>query len=67
MSIHESLREYKDQLDKLYEEHLETVRALQDTLIHDILPDVVNELSLGPRSEARAREWLEDTGTHVMN
>ncbi|EMD33718.1 hypothetical protein CERSUDRAFT_117796 [Gelatoporia subvermispora B] len=61
MSIHDSLREYKDQLDKLYEEHLETVRALQDTLIHDILPDVVNELSLGQRSETRAREWLEDT------
>lgn len=63
MSIHDSLREHKESLDNLYSEHLETVLSLQETLIRDILPGVVDELRLDPASEDSARQWLHDTGT----
>ncbi|OCH91704.1 hypothetical protein OBBRIDRAFT_728303 [Obba rivulosa] len=61
MSMHDLLQEHKNLLDDLYNEHLETVLALQDTLINDILPGLVDEFRLNPASEARAREWLQDT------
>jgi hypothetical protein len=44
-----------------YTENLDAVRALQSTVIHDILPSVADELELDdPESLEWATEWLED-------
>lgn len=60
MDIVSSLRSYDHSLKRLYREHLGTTTTLQSTMIEEILPDVVNELSLDAQQEDRARAWLSD-------
>ncbi|KAH9058771.1 CRAL-TRIO domain-containing protein, partial [Lactarius vividus] len=44
----------------LYFEHRETVQDLQNTLLTQILPNVVDELGLDKATRERAEEWLHD-------
>ncbi|TFK66503.1 CRAL/TRIO domain-containing protein [Pluteus cervinus] len=44
-----------------YQQHIDEVRVLQDTLVRDILPSVVDELQLSPEAAEWARESLLDT------
>ena len=44
-----------------YHTHLQDVRTLQETLICDILPSVVDEFELEPEAIEWAKEWLSDT------
>ncbi|KAH9083934.1 CRAL-TRIO domain-containing protein, partial [Lactarius deliciosus] len=44
----------------LYFEHRETVQDLQNTLLTQILPNVVDELGLDKAARERTEEWLHD-------
>ncbi|PIL36055.1 hypothetical protein GSI_01715 [Ganoderma sinense ZZ0214-1] len=60
MSIIDVLREKEQQLAELYQTNLESARNLQETLDRDILPGLVDELSLDEEGEQRAKSWLYD-------
>lgn len=47
-----------------YNSNIQSVLALQTTLIRDILPSVTDELGLSPEATEWAKEWLEDTGAY---
>lgn len=60
MDIESSIRSYDHSLKQLYREHLGATMTLQSTMIEEILPDVVNELSLDTPQEDGARASLSD-------
>ncbi|KAI9455473.1 CRAL-TRIO domain-containing protein [Lactarius psammicola] len=47
-------------LNSLYSDHRETVQHLQNALLTQILPNVVDELGLDKAARDRAEEWLHD-------
>lgn len=55
-----SLCSYDENVKRLYREHLKEVTALRSKMIEEVLPDVVDELSLDAHDEDRARAWLTD-------
>ncbi|KAK0448833.1 CRAL-TRIO domain-containing protein [Armillaria borealis] len=61
MDIHALLKVNCDKLLEQYHANLRDVRALQETLINDILPSVSDELHLGDSETNWAKEWLNDT------
>ncbi len=61
MDIHALLKVNCDKLLEQYHANLRDVRALQETLINDILPSVSDELHLGDSETNWAKEWLSDT------
>lgn len=61
MAIYETLLLQQESLAALYNSNLQTVLALQRTLIEEILPGLVDELGLNEEDEQRARQFLEDT------
>ncbi|KAK0455505.1 uncharacterized protein EV420DRAFT_1553992 [Desarmillaria tabescens] len=61
MDIHALLKTNCDKLLEQYHANLRDVRALQETLINDILPSVSDELRLGDLETSWAKEWLNDT------
>lgn len=61
MDIHQVLRQQYDAYNDLYEENLDATQDLQHTLIHDILPGLVDELGWDADKVRFARDWLEDT------
>lgn len=63
MDIHQVLRQRYDAYNDLYEENLDATQDLQHTLIHDILPGLVDELGWDTDKVRFARDWLEDTRT----
>ncbi|PFH49760.1 hypothetical protein AMATHDRAFT_76020 [Amanita thiersii Skay4041] len=63
MDIHEHLQANRQRLLEQYNTNLETVLALQATLLRDILPSVRDELDLSPDATEWARDWLCDTST----
>lgn len=75
MSISSVLQEYVENLQKVYEENLAAVKALQQTLTDEILPGLIDELELGDERLKEAEDWLSDTRTyscyvvliHVLN
>ncbi|KAI0335044.1 CRAL/TRIO domain-containing protein [Cubamyces sp. BRFM 1775] len=60
MSLEESLRAQHDLLTDAYQNNIASARTIQQTLLNDILPGLVDELELDEESEARARLWLND-------
>ena len=66
MDIQNLLQANCERLLEQYQSNLRDVRVLQETLVNDILPDVVDELSLGPEETDWARSWLNDTCTLSM-
>lgn len=67
MSILEVLREKEEQLAELYHTNVVSTRSLQETLEREILPGLVDELSLDEEGEQRARPWLYDLRTSRLS
>lgn len=63
MDVESSLRSYDENLKRLYQEHALEAMSLRSTIIEEILPDVVDELSLDEHQEERAMAWLSDLRT----
>jgi hypothetical protein len=58
-----SIRAIQDQhfrLNSLYFDHRETVQHLQNALLTQILPNVVDELGLDKAARVWAEKWLHD-------
>ena len=66
MDIYSLLQANCDRLLEQYETNLRDVRMLQETMINDILPSVVDELSLGKDEIKWAKSWLKDTRKAVL-
>lgn len=64
MSILSVLQDYVDTLQKIYEENLVAVKALQQTLTDEILPGLIDELELSDERQKEAEDWLSDTRTY---
>jgi hypothetical protein len=70
-SILEVLRVANDALLDQYKQHARDVSLLQDTMINDVLPGVLDDVRAKggyeeeevSRIEAEALDWLEDSGT----
>ncbi|KAJ8461843.1 hypothetical protein ONZ51_g11278 [Trametes cubensis] len=60
MSIEERLHAQHNLLMEAYQNNIASARTIQQTLLRDILPGLVDELELDEESEARARLWLND-------
>ncbi|KAH9892750.1 CRAL/TRIO domain-containing protein [Cubamyces lactineus] len=60
MSLEERLHAHHNLLVEAYQNNIATARTIQQTLLNDILPGLVDELELDEESEARARLWLND-------
>lgn len=60
LNVSQAIRAHNDALTNLYFQHAETVQHLQNTLLTQILPNVVDELGLGKSARDWAREWLQD-------
>ena len=67
MDVESSLRSYDENLKRLYREHIHEAASLRSTMIEEILPDVVDELSLDEHQEERAMAWLSDLRTHTIS
>lgn len=63
MSIHSTLESHIEALHTLYERNFQVVRALQTTLLEEILPALEDELQMDAQNVHDARSWLEDTRT----
>lgn len=61
MNTRDLLQANHDKLLEQYHLNLEGILALQATLIHDILPSVIDEFELGTEATEWAKQWLEDT------
>lgn len=61
MEIHSLLQANCEKLLQQYRANVEGTRLLQERLIADILPSVMDELQMNQDDEIWAREWLEDT------
>ena len=61
LDTYAALQEQYRLLNELYDRNLDAVRQLQATLLHDILPGLVDEQELDATAVDRTREWLEDT------
>lgn len=61
MDIYSLLKKNNENLLKQYKENLELTLSLQNTLLHEVLPHLQDELQLGTDVVAWAREWVEDT------
>lgn len=61
MNTHELLRANCEKLWNLYKTNLDDLKALQSTLVDDILPHLAFELELDDQHVIWATEWLEDT------
>lgn len=61
MDIHSLLEKNNEKLLKQYKENLELTLSLQNTLLHQVLPHLQDELQLGTDVIAWAKEWVEDT------
>lgn len=64
MDIYSLLQANCDRLLEQYQTNVRDVRMLQETMLKDILPSVVDELSLGKEEVDWAKSWLKDTCTH---
>ena len=58
--IHDILLQHHETLNAQYEENSAAAAELQRTLILQILPGLVDELSLDEGSQAYSLAWLED-------
>ena len=67
MSIIDVLREKEEHLAALYQSNFESAQNLQETLGRDILPGLVDELSLDEEGEQRAKSWLYDLRTSRLS
>ena len=63
MDIQSMLAANNSKLLEVYQENHAATVELQQTLLDDVFPHVMNELELGIESKAAcwARVWLEDT------
>jgi hypothetical protein len=61
-SVSRAIRAHNAALTNLYLRHRETVLHIQNTLLTQILPNVLDELALASGDPARdwAQEWLQD-------
>ena len=59
-AIYETLQKHYNTINTQYEDHLDTVRELQKTLVLEILPGLVDELGLDDCDKANALQWLQD-------
>ncbi|KAH9176810.1 CRAL-TRIO domain-containing protein [Lactarius sanguifluus] len=55
-----AIQDHHSRLNSLYFEHRETVQDLQNTLLTQILPNVVDELGLDKAARELTEEWLHD-------
>ncbi len=55
-----AIQDHHFHLNSLYFDHRETVQHLQNALLTQILPNVVDELGLDTAARDRAEEWLHD-------
>ncbi|KAI0001252.1 CRAL-TRIO domain-containing protein [Russula compacta] len=60
LTVSQAIRAHNDALTNIYFQHIETVQHLQNTLLTQILPNVVDELGLAKSARDWAREWLQD-------
>jgi hypothetical protein len=60
LSVSQAIRAHNVALTNLYFHHRETVLHIQNTLLTQILPNVLDELALGHRARDWAQEWLQD-------
>jgi hypothetical protein len=65
MSVRPLLQANCERLLEQYHANLEGVLALQETLVEDILPSIVDEHNLDERTVAWVMEWLGDTGASM--
>jgi hypothetical protein len=60
LSVSLSVRAHDAALTNLYLRHRETVLHIQNTLLTQILPNVLDELALGDAAHDWVQEWLQD-------
>lgn len=63
LTVPRAIRNHNATLIDLYFQHRETVQHLQNALLTQILPNVVDELGLGNAARDWAQEWLQDDRT----
>ena len=63
LTVPQAVRNHNVALTRLYFQHRETVQHLQNTLLTQVLPNVVDELGLGNAARDWAQEWLQDNRT----
>jgi len=59
--MEEKLRTNRDALLDQYNDNLAATRDIQHTLVHDVLPSVVDELALDSDAQQWAKDFLLDT------
>jgi hypothetical protein len=60
ITVSQAIRKHNAALTNLYFQHRETVRQLQNALLSQIFPNVIDELGLGDAARDWAQEWLQD-------
>ena len=60
LSVSRAVRAHDAALTNLYLRHRETVLHIQNTLLSQILPNVLDELALGDAAHDWVQEWLQD-------
>lgn len=65
LTVPQTIRNHNVALTRLYFHHRETVQQLQNTLLTQVLPNVVDELGLGNAARDWAQEWLQDNRTSL--
>jgi hypothetical protein len=60
------VNDYNAALTDLYRQHRETVHQLQNALLTQILPNVVDELGLDDPARDWSQEWLQDGRTSSL-
>jgi hypothetical protein len=63
LTVPQAIRNHNLALTDLYFQHRETVQQLQNALLTQILPNVVDELGLGDAARDWAQGWLQDDRT----
>jgi len=65
LTVPQAIRNHNAALTDLYFQHRETVQQLQNALLTQVLPNVVDELGLDNAARDWAREWLQDDRTSL--
>jgi len=65
LTVPQAIRNHNAALTDLYFQHRETVRQLQNALLTQVLPNVVDELGLDNAARDWAQEWLQDDRTSL--
>jgi hypothetical protein len=66
LAVSQAIRKHNARLTDLYLQHRETVQQLQNALLTQILPNVIDELGLGDAARDWAQEWLQDDRASLL-